>query len=136
MRSITFVEVTDWFTSYVVKKHADKEALRQKWMAASDPMTGRAGWSLTSEQVAKSPGELDPLELLEHIEPELGDAAPEVQWAMNFTLVGIGIHFPDHRARALAIGEKFGLYRDYPVSKGCISPFASLAINEMVSRQG
>jgi hypothetical protein len=27
-------------------------------------------------------------------------------------------------------------YRDYPVSKGCTSPFASIWIKEMVSRQG
>lgn len=38
--------------------------------------------------------------------------------------------------RALAIGEKLGVYRDYPVSKGCTSPFAPIWINEMVRRQG
>ena len=34
------------------------------------------------------------------------------------------------------IGEKLGIYRDYPVSKGCTSPFAPIWINEMVRRQG
>ena len=43
---------------------------------------------------------------------------------------------PEHRARALAIGEAPGLYRDYPVSKGCTSPFAPAWIHEMVRRQG
>lgn len=43
---------------------------------------------------------------------------------------------PKQRTRALAIGEKLGLYRDYPVSKGCTSPFAPIWINEMVRRQG
>lgn len=33
------------------------------------------------------------------------------------------------------LGEKLGVYRDYPVSKGCTSPFAPVWINEMVSRQ-
>ncbi|MHC4427074.1 MAG: DNA alkylation repair protein, partial [Planctomycetota bacterium] len=47
----------------------------------------------------------------------------------------IGIHFPDHRERAIAIGETLGVYRDYPVSKGCTSPFAPIWINEMVRRQ-
>jgi hypothetical protein len=37
--------------------------------------------------------------------------------------------------RAIAIGEKAGVYRDYPVSKGCTSPFAPIWINEMVRRQ-
>lgn len=38
-------------------------------------------------------------------------------------------------SQAIAIGEKVGLYRDYPVSKGCTSPFAPIWINEMVRRQ-
>jgi 3-methyladenine DNA glycosylase AlkD len=62
-------------------------------------------------------------------------AAPEVQWTMNSTLAQIGIKFPEYRARALAIGEKLGIYRDYPTSKGCTSPFAPIWINEMVRRQ-
>jgi 3-methyladenine DNA glycosylase AlkD len=65
----------------------------------------------------------------------MGSAAPEVQWTMNFCLAGIGIHFPKHRKRALAIGEALGIYRDYPVSKGCTSPFAPIWINEMVRRK-
>jgi 3-methyladenine DNA glycosylase AlkD len=40
------------------------------------------------------------------------------------------------RKRAIAIGEQLGIYRDYPVSKGCTSPFAPIWINAMVSRQG
>jgi hypothetical protein len=32
------------------------------------------------------------------------------------------------------VGEKLGIYRDYPVSKGCTSPFAPIWINAMVSR--
>ena len=30
----------------------------------------------------------------------------------------IGIHFPEYRKRALDIGERLGVLRDYPVSKG------------------
>src|SRR5262245_41844058 len=32
VRSITFAWVAEWLHSYVVKEHADKETLRQKWM--------------------------------------------------------------------------------------------------------
>ena len=38
--------------------------------------------------------------------------------------------------RAIAIGERLGVYRDYPVSKGCTSPFAPIWIDYFVSRQG
>ena len=135
VRSTTFVEVTDWLTTYVVKHHPDKETLRQGWIATDDPMAARVGWSLTAERIVKNPEGLDLPALLYRIENEMRDAAPEAQWTMNWALGEIGIHFPDHRERALAIGETLGIYRDYPVSKGCISPFVPIWINEMVSRQ-
>jgi 3-methyladenine DNA glycosylase AlkD len=136
VRSISFAHVADWLISYVVKPHADKETLRQGWMADGDRWAARAGWSLTAERVVKSPDGLDLKALLDRIESEMGTADPVVQWTMNGALAEIGIHFPKLRKRAVAIGEKLGIYRDYPVSKGCTSPFAPVWINHMVSRQG
>lgn len=136
VRSTNFVHVADWLNSYVVKNHPDKESLRQSWMKDDDRWAARAGWNLTSERIAKNPDGLDLPALLDRIESEMGNAASEVQWTMNYCLAGIGIHFPKHRKRAIAIGEKLGIYRDYPVSKGCTSPFAPIWINEMVRRQG
>lgn len=135
VRSANFSQLADWLNAYVVKQHPDKETLRQRWMADEDPWAGRAGWSLTSERIAKSPDGLDLPALLDRIESEMPVADPAVQWTMNFCLAGIGIHFPKHRKRAIAIGEALGIYRDYPVSKGCTSPFAPIWINEMVSRK-
>jgi len=136
VRSLTFARVADWFNAYVVRQQPDKEALRQDWMAADDRWAARAGWDLTAERVAKSPDGLDLPALLARIESEMASADPEVQWTMNNTLAAIGIHFPKHRKRAIAIGEKLGIYRDYPVSKGCTSPFAPIWIDFMVKRQG
>jgi 3-methyladenine DNA glycosylase AlkD len=136
VRSVSFAWVAEWLISYVVKQHADKETLRQKWMADDDRWAARAGWALTAERVVKSPEGIDPPALLDRIESEMADAAPEVQWTMNSVLAEIGIHFPKLRKRAITIGEKLGIYRDYPVSKGCTSPFAPIWINEMVRRQG
>src|SRR5262245_32532892 len=136
VRSISFAHVADWLISYVVKQHPDKEALRQEWMAADGRWAARAGWGLTAERVVKGPEGLDLPGLLDRIESEMADADPVVQWTMNSALAEIGIHFPEHRKRAIAIGEKLGIYRDYPVSKGCTSPFAPIWIEAMVSRQG
>lgn len=144
VHTVTFAWTADWLHSYVVKEHAEKETLRQKWMSATqgkgkqagDRWTARAGWQLTAGRVAKSPDGLDLDALLGRIEKEMPAAAPEAQWAMNACLAEIGIRFPKLRKRALAIGESLGLYRDYPVSKGCTSPFAPIWINEMVKRQG
>src|SRR5262245_4166355 len=134
VRSVTFAHVADWLNSYVVKNHPDKETLRQKWLAAKSPWATRAGWSLTAERVAKNAEGLDLPAILDRIESEMADATPEVQWTMNACLAGIGIHYSKHRKRAIAIGESLGIYRDYPVSKGCTSPFAPIWINEMVRR--
>lgn len=136
VRAARTAQVAEWLTSYVIKKHANKEVLRRKWMADKDPWAARAGWSLTSERIGRDAEGLDLKALLDRIEAEMAGADPAEQWTMNFCLAGIGIHFPEHRERAIAIGESVGIYRDYPVSKGCTSPFAPIWIREMVRRQG
>ncbi len=135
VRSVKYDRVADWLNSYVVKFHPDNETLRKKWMKDKNPMAARAGWNLTSQRVARNPEMVDIPALLTRIEKEMAKAAPAAQWTMNFTLAGIGIHHPEHRQRAIDIGERLGVYRDYPVSKGCTSPFAPIWIKEIVSRQ-
>lgn len=135
VRSVTFVRVADWLSSYVVAKHPHNEALREAWMSSDDRWAARAGWDLTARRVAKTPEGLDLPALLDRIESEMAGAEPEVQWTMNNTLAAIGIHFSSLRRRAVSIGENLGIYRDYPVSKGCTSPFAPIWIDEMVRRQ-
>ena len=135
VRSASFPQLADWLNSYVVKNHPGKESLRQSWMRDDDPWAARAGWTLTSERVNKSPDGLDLPALLDRIESEMASAPSPAQWTMNACLAGIGSHHPSLRKRALAIGERLGIYRDYPVSKGCTSPFAPIWINEIVRRQ-
>lgn len=86
--------------------------------------------------LVKNPEMVEIPALLDRIENEMATSAPETQWTMNFTLAEIGINHPEYRQRAVDIGEKLSVYRDYPVSKGCTSPFAPVWIKEMVSRQG
>lgn len=136
VRSIGCAQAADWLNAYIARKHPEKEALRQRWMTDDDPWAARAGWDLTAERIGKSPEGLDLPALLDRIASEMAGAPPEPQWTMNNCLLGIGIHFAKHRKRAIAIGEALGIYRDYPVSKGCTSPFAPIAITEMVRRQG
>lgn len=135
VESIQFDRIADWFISYVIKHHADKEALRQKWMSAKSDMASRAGWSLTAERIAKNPDGLDLKAILDRIENELAKARPMEQWTMNFAFVEIGINSPKLRKRVLKVAETLGVYRDFPTSKGCTSPFAPIWINEMVKRQ-
>jgi len=135
VKSVSFSRVADWLNSYIINHHPDKEELRQKWLLSNDPISARSGWSLTAERVAKNPEGLDLKSLLDRIESEMGNAPVEVQWTMNFTLAYIGIHFPEYRERAIEIGESLGIFKDYPVSKGCTSPYAPIWIQEMVKRK-
>lgn len=133
-RSVDFAPVADWLSSYVVKQHPEKETLREKWMIDSHPMVARLGWSLCAERVIKNPEGLDLGLLLDRIEREMPDAPEAVQWTMNYCLAETGIRYPEHRERAVALGEKIGAFRDYPTAKGCVSPFAPIWIAEMVRR--
>lgn len=135
VESINFSQVADWLSAYVIKEHPEKETLRKKWMTAKDTWRARAGWSLTSGRVARDPEGIDIEALLKRIEKEMPTAVHDVQWTMNTTLAQIGIHFPEFREQAIGLGERLGVFRDYPVSKGCTSPFAPIWINEMVRRQ-
>ena len=127
-------KVHGWLVSYIVKKSPHAEALRQSWMDDPDPVVASAGWALTSERVNKKPEGLDLSGLLDTIEAEMPEAPERLQWAMNETLAYIGIENPDLRKRAIDIGERLGVLRDYPTSPGCTSPFAPTWITEMVSR--
>jgi 3-methyladenine DNA glycosylase AlkD len=136
VKAATVPQLADWLNAYIVKQHPDKEALREKWMKARDPWAARAGWNLTAERIVRSPEGLDFAALLDRLESEMGKANPATQWTMNSCLAQIGIEAPALRKRALGIGEALGIYRDYPVSKGCTSPFAPIWIQEMVRRKG
>jgi 3-methyladenine DNA glycosylase AlkD len=128
-------KVHDWLVAYVVKRHPHAEALRLAWIADADPVVASAGWALTTDRVAKQPAGLDLPGLLDVIEAEMRDAHERLQWAMNHCLAQIGIEHPAHRARAIDIGERLGVLKDYPTPPNCTSPFAPTWIAEMVRRQ-
>lgn len=128
-------KVHDWLVNYVVKKSPHAEELRLAWSADPDPVVASAGWALTTERVTKRPEGLDLAGLLDVIEAEMKGAPDRLQWAMNHCLAQIGIDHAGHRARAIGIGERLEVLKDYPTSPGCTSPYAPVWINEMVRRQ-
>lgn len=128
-------KVNEWFVSYIAKKSPLAEEMRLRWFGDADPTVAAAAWSLTSERVVKKPDGLDLEQLLDLIERDMKDAPKRPQWAMNETLANIGIHNPDLRPRALAIGDALQVLADYPTAPGCISPFAPIWITEMSKRR-
>lgn len=135
LREARSPKVLDWLVNYVVKKSPHAEELRLAWFADADPVVASAGWALTSDRVTKQPEGLDLDALLDIIEAEMTDAPDRLQWAMNACLAQIGITHPEHRARAIDIGERLEVLKDYPTPRNCTSPFAPVWIAEMVRRQ-
>ena len=126
----------DWLVNYVVKKSPHAEELRVAWFEDPDPVVASAGWALTTERVARAANGLDLDALLDLIEAEMKGAPDRLQWAMNHCLVQIGITHAEHRARAIEIGERLEVLKDYPTPPNCTSPYAPIWIGEMVRRQG
>ncbi|GAA3974547.1 DNA alkylation repair protein [Actinomadura viridis] len=134
LREARTPKVHDWLVNYVVKKNPHSEDLRLAWFTDPDPVVASAGWALTTERVAKKPEGLDLGGLLDIIEAEMKDAPDRLQWSMNNCLAQIGIDHAEHRARAMDIGERLEVLKDYPTPPGCTSPFAPIWITEMVRR--
>lgn len=135
LREARVPKVHDWLVNYVVRKSPHAEDLRRRWFADPDPVVASAGWALTSERVTKNPGGLDLPALLDTIEAEMQEAPDRLQWAMNTCLAQIGIAHPEFRSRAVAIGERLQVLKDYPTPPNCTSPYAPIWIAEMVRRQ-
>ena len=136
MRAARTPKVHDWLVNYVVKKNPHAQALRTVWFADPDPVVASAGWALTTDRVVKSPADLDLSGLLDVIEAEMRDAPDRLQWAMNHCLAQIGIAHPEYRPRAIDIGERLEVLKDYPTPPNCTSPFAPIWITEVVRRAG
>ncbi|MFF2007597.1 DNA alkylation repair protein [Streptomyces sp. NPDC058195] len=135
LRGARTPKVRDWLVSNVVRKSPHAEELRLAWLPDPDPVVASAGWELTADRVAKRSGGIDPAGLLDVIEAGMKDAPGPLQWSMNHCLARIGIAYAEHRARAIAIGERLGVLRDYPTPPGCTSPYAPVWITELVRRK-
>lgn len=133
LRSTRSEKAHAWLLSYLAAKSPHAAALRERWFGDDDPRVRAAGWTLTTRAITTA--DLDRDALLDAIERDMRDAEPTLQWAMNETLATIGIEDEARRARAIAIGEELQVLADYPLSKGCTSPFAPVWITEIVRRR-
>ena len=123
-KDLSYYTTTDWLVKNVIMALAFKGALAKKWIASKDEYVGRAGWTLMAGQLE----EHDPEELLDTIEKRMKAAPFRTQEPMNYCMVKIAVDYPKLRKRAIAIGNKLEVLKDYPVPKGCTSPFAPIWI--------
>lgn len=127
-------QLLDWTIANVIMKKAALKNEAAKWRDDPSTLRQRVFWSVQARSVRAENHALNE-QLLEHIERALPTAPEKVQWNMNWCAAQIGIADERLRARCVALGERLGLYRDYPVSKGCTSPFLPIWIGSVVGKQ-
>lgn len=134
MQESPYFKVTDWLESYVIRKTKLRDELRRRWIVSPKQYVARAGWSLQADDVANREPE-DVEGCLNRIEGEMKDAPFRVQESMNYCLVQIAVRYPELRRRCLDIAERLQVFKDYPVAKGCISPYAPVWIDYALSQK-
>ena len=127
-------QLLDWLIANVIMKKAAPKNETAKWRDDPSTLKQRVFWSVQARSVRAGDHALNE-QLLEHIERELPTAPEKVQWNMNWCAAQIGIADERLRDRCIALGERLGLYRDYPVSKGCTSPFLPIWIGSVVGKK-
>ena len=137
-------QLLDWMIANVIMKKAPLKKETTKWRSDRSILKQRVFWSVQARSVRVENRELNE-ELLEHIEKELSLETPPgsissafgtIQWNMNWCAAQIGIADETLRERCIALGERLCLYKDYPVSKGCTSPYLPIWIGSVVAKKG
>jgi 3-methyladenine DNA glycosylase AlkD len=127
-------QLLDWTIANVIMKKPALQRETAKWRSDPSPIRQRVFWSVQARSVRAENHDLNE-QLLEIIERELPAATGPLQWNMNWCAAQIGIADERLRTRCIALGERLGLYRDYPVSKGCTSPFLPIWIGSVVGKR-
>ena len=127
-------QLLDWLIANVIMKKAALKNETAKWRDDPSIIRQRVFWSVQARSVRVENHELNE-QLLEHIERHLPTAGEKVRWNMNWCAAQVGIADERLRGRCIALGERLGLYRDYPVSKGCTSPYLPSWIGAVVGKK-
>ncbi len=121
--SSSYGVMADELVSRVLAEAPFVAKARDAWREAKNPLVQRVGWKL----FAKSVETLDAVTIdatLTRLEREMPDAPFLVKEGMNFCLVQIGTRLATSTERAVAIGERLGVWDLRPIPKGCTSAYA------------
>ncbi len=127
-------QLLDWTIANVIMKKAALKNATAQWRDDPSTFKQRVFWSVQARSV-RADDHAHNEQLLAHIEQALPAAGEKVQWNMNWCAAQIGIADERLRGRCVALGERLGLYRDYPVSRGCTSPYLPIWIGSVVGKQ-
>lgn len=76
VQQMDFTHVADWFSSYILKDHPAKEALRIQWLKSKNKWALRAGWSLMAGKIARDADGLDLDAILKQLQKEIPQGSP------------------------------------------------------------
>ena len=112
--------IAEWLLANQLMKSKKTKTLLESWEHEESSILRRLFWYHQAR--LRWTGQTPPdntLDLLNSLESEMENEAPEVQWAMNFTAGWIGVYDKQYRERCIDLGERLGLYKGDPVAKNC-----------------
>lgn len=130
-------QLADWLLANQLMKGKETVGLMESWEHHASTTLRRIFWTYQGRRRwnGKAPPD-NTAALLQSLEARMADAEPDVQWAMNFAAAQIGIHEPVYRSRCIELGKRLVLYRDYPVPRGCTTPYLPEWIKTEVAKLG
>ncbi len=112
--------LADWLLANQLTKSKKTISLLESWEHHPAPILRRLFWYYQARlRWTGQPPPDNTSDLLTSLQKDMATAAPEVQWAMNFSAAQIGIHQPEYRSQCIELGERLGLYKDAPVAPNC-----------------
>lgn len=130
------LQLIDWLMANQLSKDKKTTSLMEAWENSQSSLQRRIYWyhQARLRWVGQTPPP-NTEALLSKIEARIEKEAPEVQWAMNFTMAQIGIFQEEYRSRCIALGESTGLYKDEIVAKNCTPNYLPKLIAIQVAKQ-
>ncbi len=106
------------------------------WKHEKDLKLVRSAWNAAiANVITKKYDEKQLDQLLLAIDKTILKRDELVQYAMNRCVVEVGVRNSKFTERCLSLGEKWGLYKDMKVSKGCTSPYIPDWMNAVLKRK-
>ena len=127
-------QLCDWMIANVIMKKSALKHEAMQWRSAQSIIKQRVFWSVQARTIKAEHQELN-THLLEALETRMAGAEEMVQEMMNWCAAQIGIEDEVLRGRCIQLGERLALYKDYPVSKGCTSPYLPIWIESAVGKK-
>ncbi len=116
-------QVCDWLIASVIMKKRALQHAALHWRSAPSRIKQRVFWSVQARTITAANQERNQ-HLLAALETSMAGADALVQEMMNWCAAQIGIADAGLRGRCIQLGERVGLYKDYPVSKGAPRPIS------------